>query len=64
MAMVILQSDKRAREKPCLRCGYSCRRWMIALVWVILRQLARRLPSRRLRFAWTFGKAASSAERD
>lgn len=25
MAMVILQSDKRAREKPCLRCGYSLR---------------------------------------
>src|SRR6185503_17302901 len=26
MPLVMIKSDKRAREKPCLRCGYSLRR--------------------------------------
>ena len=26
MPLVIIKSDRRAREKPCLRCGYSLRR--------------------------------------
>jgi hypothetical protein len=30
MPLVIIKSDKRAREKPCLRCGYSLRKLLDA----------------------------------
>ena len=47
MPLVIIKSDRRAREKPCLRCGYSLRRIDSThcpecglSVWLSLNQLA------------------------